>query len=77
MEQASVFLSGSILIMLGLIVVFIGLVAINNVIYKFWKPIKLWQFHDYPPSRFATHDEVQKMEPQIGEDPPLTKKADK
>ena len=76
MEQASTFLSGSILIMLGLIVVFIGMVVVNNIIYKYWKPVKLWQFHDYPPSRFATAEEVQKMEPVI-EDTPANKKSDK
>jgi hypothetical protein len=42
MDQAAVFLGGSILTMLGFIVVIIGIVAINNIISKFWKPVKIF-----------------------------------
>lgn len=73
MEQASTFLSGSILVMLALIVVFIGAVIINNIIYKFWKPIKLWQFHEYPPARFATPEELGKTEPKMTDTKPTDK----
>jgi hypothetical protein len=50
MNQAAVFLAGSILTMLGFIVVFAGIVVINNLLHKFWKPVKFWQFDSYPPS---------------------------
>jgi hypothetical protein len=42
MDQAAVFLGGSILTMLGFIVVIIGVVAINNIIARFWKPVRIF-----------------------------------
>jgi ascorbate-specific PTS system EIIC-type component UlaA len=50
MNQAAVFLAGSILTMLGFIVVVAGAIAINNMIHKYWKPVKIWTFESYPPS---------------------------
>lgn len=50
MNQASVFLSGSILTMLGFLVVVAGVIVINNMIHKYWKPVKIWSFESYPPS---------------------------
>ena len=41
-EQASNFFVGSILTMLGFIVVIAGIVVINNLIYKYWKPVSLF-----------------------------------
>ena len=42
MDQAAVFFAGSVLTMLGFVVIVIGVVAINNILHKFWKPIKLF-----------------------------------
>jgi hypothetical protein len=42
MDQAAVFLAGSILTALGFIVVVISIVIINNIFAKFWKPVKLF-----------------------------------
>ena len=39
MDQAAVFLAGSILTMAGFVVLVIGIVAINNIIHKYWKPL--------------------------------------
>ena len=41
-EQASYFLTSSILVMLGLVVIVIGVTAINNVIHRYWKPVKIF-----------------------------------
>jgi hypothetical protein len=41
-EQASVFLVGSLLTMLGFIVVVGGIIVINNLLHKYWKPVKLF-----------------------------------
>lgn len=41
-EQASNFFVGSILTMLGFIVVIAGIVVINNLIHKYWKPVNLF-----------------------------------
>ncbi len=56
MNQAAVFLAGSILTMLGFITIIIGLVIINNILHKFWKPLKIWKFDTYPP-QFMQHQE--------------------
>ncbi len=50
MNQAAVFLAGSILIMIGFVIVVAGTIAINNMIHKYWKPVKIWTFESYPPS---------------------------
>jgi ascorbate-specific PTS system EIIC-type component UlaA len=61
MNQAAVFLAGSILTVLGFIVIFAGAVVINNLLHKFWKPVKFWQFDSYPPSVInVTTDQDQK-----------------
>jgi hypothetical protein len=43
--MAANFLAGSILMMLGLTVLIIGVVAINNILHKYWKPVKVAVFH--------------------------------
>ena len=43
MDQAAVFLAGSILTALGFIVFVIAVVVINNIIYRWWKPLG-WNF---------------------------------
>ena len=42
MDQAAVFLAGSILTALGFIAIVIGLVVINNIIARYWKPVKIF-----------------------------------
>ena len=42
MDQEAVFFAGSVLTMLGFVVIVVGVVVINNIIYKFWKPVKLF-----------------------------------
>ena len=69
MDQAAVWLAGSILTMLGLIVIVSGAVVINNIIYKYWKSFG-WKFmpavFDHPPVRFVEPHEVDKSkEPKI------------
>ena len=56
MNQAAVFLAGSILTMIGFIVIVVGLVIINNILHRYWKPIKMWKFDTYPP-HFMQHQE--------------------
>jgi hypothetical protein len=41
-EQATVFLATSILVMLGMIALVIGVVVINNIIHRHWKPINVF-----------------------------------
>ena len=70
MDQAAVFLAGSILTALGFITVVIGLVVINNIIARFWKPIRIFAEGSWigfnGPTRFADPHELEKtQEPTI------------
>ena len=73
MDQAAVFLAGSILTMMGFIVVIIGLVVANNIITKYWKPVRIFTSDSWtamnPPGRFIQeHDpQMTKEEPKIEE----------
>jgi hypothetical protein len=59
-DQASVFLAGSILTCLGFVVITIAILTVNNLVAKFWKPIKLLRFEDIP------HPIYQAQEPVVG-----------
>lgn len=68
MNQAAVFLAGSILITIGFVVIMIGIIFVNNIIHKFWKPIKFWTpetWQGNPPIRYASSDEIKKMADKI------------
>ena len=73
MDQAAVFLAGSILTALGFIAVAIGVVVINNIIARYWRPIRIFTEDSWNSvgnsARFAESSEVEK--PQ---EPTLTKK---
>lgn len=56
-ENAANMLAGSILIMLALTIVVIGVVAINNIFSRFWKPVQWIKYDDLPP-RFVTREEL-------------------
>lgn len=58
--QASEFFVGSILFMLGLVTIFAGIVAINNILHRFWKPVRLGIMDVREPVvRFATEEELR------------------
>jgi len=69
MDQAAVFLAGSILTAIGFIVIVAAVVAVNNIIHRYWKPIKIftpdsWNLN--PPSRFVEPYELDKsQEPKV------------
>jgi hypothetical protein len=64
MDQAAVFLAGSILTALGFIVFVIAVVVINNIIHRWWKPLG-WSFGWISaPTRFATPEEIAHITPQ-------------
>ena len=58
LDQAANFFTGSILIMLAFIVITMGIVVINNLLHKYWKPVPMIEFFDpsYTP-RFVTPEE--------------------
>lgn len=47
--SASNFFVGSILYGMGIIVLVAVFVLINNLFAKFWKPVQVLKFTDYPP----------------------------
>lgn len=69
MDKAAVFLAGSILTMLGCIVVAAGIIAINNLISKYWKPVRIFTSDSWsavgPPTRFAHEHEIEKVAPML------------
>jgi hypothetical protein len=42
LEQSANFLTGSILLVLGLVTLCIGIVVINNILHKYWKPVRIF-----------------------------------
>lgn len=60
MDQAAVFLAGSILTAMGFIVLVAGVVVINNILHKFWKPITIFKWLDQPPQRFIEQEEPKR-----------------
>jgi hypothetical protein len=70
MDQAAVFLAGSVLIMMGFVVIVIGVVAINNVIHRYWKPVRIFTADSWSvgtgSARFAEPHELDKsQEPKV------------
>lgn len=67
MDNAAVFLAGSILYAIGLLIILCGIVIANNILHKFWKDLG-WSFipswmNEAP--RFATPEEAAKIAPTL------------
>jgi hypothetical protein len=61
-ENAANILAGSILTGLAVVVAVIVIVAVNNILHRYWKPVSIftadsWNFH--PPSRFVDPNELK------------------
>jgi len=70
MDQAAVFLAGSVLTVLGFLIILGGILIANNLIAKYWKPWG-WTFFAWAnpePTRFMTHEEVEKVAPVLKEE---------
>ena len=70
MDQAAVFLAGSILTALGFIVVIGAIVVVNNLLNKYWKPVRIFTSDSWnlnPPHRFATPEDMEKIAPHLDE----------
>ena len=64
MDQSTVFLGASILTVLGFIVIAIGIVVINNIIAKFWKPVRIFTADSWAAmnTTFVNQEELTKKE---------------
>jgi hypothetical protein len=66
MDQAAVWLAGSILTTLGFIVLIAGVIVVNNILHKYWKPVRIFTADSWnlnPPMRYATAEELEKLQP--------------
>ena len=60
-ESASTFLVGSILVSLGFLVMLSVTILVNNLLAKYWKPVKIWTW-DY---KFVEVPIQQQEEPKL------------
>ena len=64
MDQAAVFLAGSILIAIGFLVILVTVLIANNLVAKFWKSWG-WKFTptywDDPAPTFMTQEQADKI----------------
>ena len=42
MDQADVWLCGSILTTLGFLVIIAGIIIVNNLLHRYWKPVRMF-----------------------------------
>ena len=63
MDVAAVFLAGSILTVMGFLVILAGVIIANNMIHRYWKSFgwKIFPASHYEPARFLTEDEVKQQ----------------
>jgi len=67
MDNAAVFLAGTILYAIGLIVILVATIFANNLIHKYWKSFG-WTFMGWmhqEPARFLTQEEASKVAPTL------------
>jgi hypothetical protein len=68
MNQAAVFLAGSILTMLGFVVVVAGVIVVNNLLHKYWKPVTWLKYQFHP-----VYYDAANGQPLVKEEPVLEK----
>ena len=71
MEQLSVFFAGSVLFTLSVIVIIAGIIAINNLMHRYWKPVT-WFKYDYKPVYFDPDTGEQLVNLEEPKEPTLT-----
>jgi hypothetical protein len=61
MNNLAVFFAGSILVTIGIIVLSIGVIVINNLLHRYWKPVNVLKYN-YKTVYFdpATGEEVDR-----------------
>ena len=42
-----------------------GIVAINNMLHKYWKPVQFFKWADHPATRFMTEEEAARIAPTL------------
>jgi len=72
MDQAAVWLAGSILTVLGFVVVVIGVLVVNNLLHKYWKPVRI-----FTADSFNLYGHSQYIEPKVDPNVEATKGRDR
>jgi hypothetical protein len=64
MDKLAVFFAGSILVTMGMVVIAAGVILINNLVHKYWKPVT-WFKYEYKPVFYdpKTGEQLVKEEP--------------
>lgn len=68
LDNAAAFMLGTIAYGIGILVVVAVTVTINNILSKYWKPIRIFTADSWnlnPPTRFATQEEVDRIPPRM------------
>ena len=69
MDQSAVFLAGSILTALGFLVVIGSIIIVNNLLNKYWKPVRIFtadSWHINPPVFMQEQPKIEPVvEPEI------------
>jgi hypothetical protein len=66
MDKVAVFFAGSILVTMGMVVISAGIILVNNLIHKYWKPVT-WLKFQYQAVYFdpKTGEQLVKEEPVL------------
>jgi hypothetical protein len=70
MDQAAVWLAGSILFSLGFVVLIAAVIVVNNILHKYWKPVRIFTPESWninPPVRYATPEELENLASTLNE----------
>jgi hypothetical protein len=72
-DKSAVFLAGSVLVMFGFVIIVAGCAVINNIIHKYWKPVRIFTADSWQPfggtlPRYATQEELTKIAPDFNEE---------
>lgn len=68
MDNAAAFLAGSILYGIGIVFALACTVVVNNLLSKYWKPVKIWvPGYMQEPARFASPEEMEHIAPHLEE----------
>jgi hypothetical protein len=66
--QMASWLIGSILFAVGTLVLIFGLILINNLLHKYWKPVTVIMFRNesiYPKIRYSIPEDFEYKEPKL------------
>ena len=74
-EAGSIFLTMSILMTLGFVVIGLGIVFLNNIFVKYWKPMTWFRFVEYPPGTGPRYEEATPEEVKKPKASTATKKS--